>query len=94
DAALAGARAAAAGPVRPRQVLCLDQEVLDRDVPPATATGVRRLTKLLGAETALLGLDFLVGGEDWWFAGLTAVPALRPGGDLLVNRLLHALETP
>ncbi|WP_103351561.1 hypothetical protein [Amycolatopsis sp. CA-128772] len=94
DAALAGARAAVAGPVRPRQVRCLDQEVLDRDVPAATAAGVRRLTKLLGAETALLGIDFLVGDADWWFAGLTAVPALRPGGDLLVGRLLDALETP
>ncbi|MDQ7802336.1 hypothetical protein Q5425_01240 [Amycolatopsis sp. A133] len=92
DAALAGARAAAAGPVRARQVLCLDREVLDRDVPPATAAGVRRLTGLLGAATALLGIDFLVGGDDWWFAGLTALPTLRTGGDLLVDRLLRALE--
>jgi hypothetical protein len=94
DAALAAARTASAGPVRPRQVICLDQEVLDPDVPAETVAGVRRLTKLLDAGTALLGIDFLVGADGWWFAGLTAAPALRAGGDLLVDRLLQTLEAP
>jgi len=89
------AAAQAAGPAaRLRHLLCLDGALLDPEgVPASVAAGARRLAGAIGAEQALIGLDFLVGPNGWWFAGLSPLPDLRAGGPAGRERLLELLAT-
>ena len=48
----------------------------------------------LGIEQSLTGVDFVVGADDWWFAGLSPLADLRAGGTVLADRLLDLLANP
>ena len=88
---LAAASAAGAGS-HMRQVVCLDGVVVADDAPPDVRSGVARLAGSLGLDEALVGLDFVVAEDTWWFAGTTPLPELRLGGRDLVGRLLTLLH--
>jgi hypothetical protein len=60
-------------------------------VPDDVAAGVAAFTRRLGADSALLGMDFVVGARGWWFAGVGPWPDLRVGGEDLCSRLLDLL---
>lgn len=90
--ALAAAAHVAAGPrCSSARLVCLDGTVFGGDAPDEVRAGVRRFVGLVGAAEALVGVDFLVRGETWWFAGMTPWPNLRAGGVELVARLVSVL---
>lgn len=91
EAVLASARRASGPSARPVHAVCLDGTVLVPNVPARVAAGVAALCALLGARRALLGVDFLVDGDDWRFAGTSPLPDLRSGGNRLYRLLLDAL---
>lgn len=80
------ARAGAGAQVR--RLVCLDGAVLAEDVPEDQCVAIKRFTTSAGLHDALVGMDFLVAGGRWWFAGATPLPELRLGGPLLVDGLL------
>ncbi len=87
---LAAWRSAGAA-ARPQQLVVLDGGVVGGDAPTDVREGVTRLTASLGVDDALVGLEFLVSGDAWWFAGLSPLPELRSAGPTLVPRLLEVL---
>ena len=94
DALLAAAARAAGPGGRPVHLSCLDGEVVAPAAPPEVAGGVRALTAELEIRQALTGVDFVVGADTWWFAGLSPLADLRAGGAVLADRLLDLLATP
>jgi len=92
---LLGAAARAAGPgSQPVHAVCLDGVVLNVPVPPHVAAAVREFTTLIGAGEALIGLDFLVQKDIWWFAGMSPLADLRAAGKTLVDRLVALAMEP
>lgn len=75
-----------------RHLVCLDGFVVSDDAPSDVRIGVTRLASLLGLDEALVGLDFVVSEDTWWFAGMTPLPELRLGGRELTERLLTLLH--
>jgi hypothetical protein len=75
------------------QVVCLDGHDVTDASPPWVRDALPKLAALLGLEESLVGVDFVVGGGQWWFAGTTPMPDLRLGGAELYGRL-HALLGP
>jgi hypothetical protein len=73
---------------RPVHGVCLDGEILNVAVPPHVAKGVRNFAIAVGVDEALVGIDFLVQEDKWWFAGMSPVADLRVGGAPLLDRLL------
>ena len=74
-------------------VIVVNDEAVHPCAPPAVAAGCQRLAKL--ADTPLLGIGFAAGPEgQWLFAGATAVPDLRAGGEPLLDALAAALREP
>ncbi|MFF4215729.1 hypothetical protein [Streptomyces nondiastaticus] len=88
---LAAARRASGPSARPVHAVCLDGKVLAPGVPARVAAGVAALCAAIGADRSLIGVDFLVDGEDWRFAGTSPLPDLRAGGHRLYRLLLSAL---
>ena len=77
------AAARAAGPSgRGVHVVAIDGVIITPQVPDAVHVGVRRFAAAMAADRALLGVDFVVGDDGWWFAGagpladLTSHPAV------------------
>ncbi|MFC9325696.1 hypothetical protein [Kitasatospora sp. NPDC057015] len=91
DAVPAGAGRALPRPTRAVRAVCLDGHVVTPDVPPKVAAAVPALCAAVGADRALIGVDFLVDGDHWRYAGLSPLPDLRAGGDDLYRPLLTAL---
>ncbi|MER5546501.1 hypothetical protein ACWDBP_34955 [Streptomyces sp. NPDC001233] len=91
DAVLVGASRASGPAANPVHVVCLDGAVLAPAVPPHVAAGLAALCQGLGADQSLLGVNFLVSGEEWHFASTTPLPHLRSAGDALYKGLLEAL---
>jgi hypothetical protein len=95
--ALLLAAARAAGPrARPVHLVCLDgvvarSVVAGRELPEPVAAGIKAFATRMGAEEALLGVDFFAGAGGWWFAGTSPLPDLRAGGETLCQRLLALL---
>jgi hypothetical protein len=90
--ALLLAAARAAGPrARPVHLVCLDGAVVGCEPPEPVAAGIAAFAVRLGAEAALIGIDFLAGPGGWWFAGTSPLPDLRAGDDTLCQRLLALL---
>ena len=88
DIQLVAARLAAGAGSRPVSVPCVDGSPVVAGVPDDVATGIARFLALVGAAEAVVGIDFLVAGGKWWFAGMTPLPSLRDGGQAMVERLL------
>jgi hypothetical protein len=86
------AAARAAGPwARAVHLVCLDGAVPGGEPPEPIAAGIAAFAARIGADAALLGIDFLAGAGGWWFAGTSPLPDLRAGGDALCRRLLALL---
>jgi hypothetical protein len=86
------AAARAAGPqARPVHLACLDGVVAGGEPPEPVAAGLSAFATRMGAEEALLGVDFFAGDGGWWFAGTSPLPDLRAGGETLCQRLLALL---
>ena len=79
---------------RPVHVVCLDGEVVGSAVPPRVADGLREFASTIRADQALIGVDFLVAGERWWFAGMSPFADLPAAGPELVHRLLSLSLEP
>jgi hypothetical protein len=91
-AALRSAAVTAAGArAERRQVVCLDGRVLTPGIPAAVRRGSEALLPDLGMSSALVGIDFLIGRDQWWFAGTTPLPDLHASGDDVVEELLQHL---
>jgi hypothetical protein len=74
-----------------RSVLVVGSRALGPPAPPEVVAGCGRLARL--AKLAILGLDFRVAaGERWTFVSATPLPALRPGGERLLDLLARALR--
>jgi hypothetical protein len=74
-----------------QMVFVVGNQVVGQSVPLAIMSGCRRLAQL--ADTALLGIDLTETQEGLWtFSGATPCPDLRPGGELLLDALAHALR--
>jgi hypothetical protein len=87
--------ARASGPgARPCHGVCLDGEILNLAVPPHVARRVRDFTTAVGADAALVGIDFLVQDDKWWFAGMSPIADLRAGGGPLRDRLVSLAMEP
>lgn len=83
---------AAGTAAQPRHVVCLDAGVTSDVVPVDVSEAITRFLLAVGLTESVVGLDFLVAGGRWWFAGLTPMPDLRLGGHRLVGRLLEVLS--
>ena len=91
----------AAGPgARPVHAVVLDGRILDPEglarragapLPAHLTAGVEAFTTAIGAESALIGIDFVV-ADRWWFAGSTPLPDLPSAGDALVRGLVGLCE--
>ena len=89
------AAARAVGPsAQPVHAVCLDGVILNAPVPPNVAAGAREFATLIGAGEALIGVDFLVQDNIWWFAGMSPLADLRAGGATLVDRLVALAMEP
>jgi hypothetical protein len=91
DALLLAAARAAGPQARPVHLACLDGVVAGDEPPEPVAAGIRAFAARMGAEEALLGIDFFAGAGGWWFAGTSPLPDLRAGGEALCRRLLALL---
>jgi hypothetical protein len=58
--------------------------------PEAIREGCKRLSEI--SATPLLGVDFIVDSGSWTFAGVSVMPDLRLGGDLLLDALASTLN--
>jgi len=58
--------------------------------PEVIREGCKRLIEL--SATPLLGVDFIVDGASWAFAGLSVMPDLRLGGEPLLDALAATLN--
>lgn len=73
------------------KVIVVEGYPLGVQAPAEIHDGCRRLAELSG--TALLGIDFCVGpAGSWTFAGATALPDLRLGGEPLLAVLASVLR--
>ncbi|KHK99145.1 hypothetical protein LK09_03810 [Microbacterium mangrovi] len=92
-----------AGPgARLLHVVVLDGTLVDPEgvarqagapVPAGFAPGIQRLCASLGAAEALAGIDVVVTGEQWMFAGFTPLPDLPVAGGALVRALARVRES-
>ena len=90
--AIASAARCAAGPsARVVQLVCVDGVAVHDGVPADVRAGIARLASAIGARDAVIGVDMLVNGSRWWFAGMTPYPELRLGGRALIDRLTDTL---
>jgi hypothetical protein len=96
----AAVRSAAPG-ARAVHLVVLDGHLVDADgverragarMPDGFAEAVRRLASALGAGVALIGIDIVVSGGVWWFAGTTPLPDLALAGDAVVQELVGLVE--
>lgn len=72
-------------------LITVGDAVVGAPAPPAVAARAVRLAEL--AETALLGVEFVVGQDGRWvFAGAVPQPDLRLGGEALLDALALALR--
>lgn len=97
---LEGALRAAGPGARPVHAVVLDGRILDRDgvarragavLPPHLDDAVAGFAASVGADQALIGIDFVV-GERWWFGGMTPLPDLPTGGEAVVGALARLSE--
>lgn len=73
-------------------VITLGNHVFGPSLPPHISDACKALARL--AQTPLLGIELTVGqshGDRWTFAGATAMPDLRLGGEPLLNELARQL---
>jgi hypothetical protein len=78
---------------RTRQlVIVVGDRALGPPAPDHVAAGCARLSQLTGA--AILGVEFTVGDGQWIFYRATTLPALRRGGERLLDLLADALLGP
>jgi hypothetical protein len=88
----AAARATGLG-ARPVHVVCLDGDVVGPTVPADVALELHEFAATIGAAEALIGVEFLVQDDRWWFAGMTPLADLRAAPEALSDRLVAlALE--
>jgi hypothetical protein len=74
-----------------RRVIVVGRRALGPPAPAAVVAGCGRLARL--SRTAILGVDFRVSAEDQWsFASATPLPALRSGGERLLDLVAAALR--
>jgi hypothetical protein len=97
DSYRAAAAAAGVGG-RPVQLVCLDGEpVTPFRLPAELPDRIRQFTRLIDADTDLIGLDFFVAprgperADTWWYAGVTSLASLPAGGIPLVQRIILLL---
>jgi hypothetical protein len=73
-------------------LICLDGTVIADLVPAEVREAATRFLIAVDLVESLVGLDFVVAQGWWWFAGVTPLPELRPGGLTLVHRMLALFE--
>jgi hypothetical protein len=77
DGSVASAARRAAGPgATPIQVPCLDGGAIG-DVPEPVREALPAFAAAIGAGDALIGVDFVVQGDAYWFAGVTPLPRVN-----------------
>jgi hypothetical protein len=96
----AALRAAGAG-ARPVHAVVLDGRIVDPDglvaqagvaLPIGLDDAVARFSTAIGADSALIGVDFVVGRDQWWFGGTTPLADLSVAGDAIVRELTRTGE--
>ena len=91
-----------AGPTaRVLHLVVLDGRIMDGDgvehragapMPGGFAPAIARFAAAVGAVEGLIGIDVVVAGGRWWFAGMTPLPDLVFAGDALVQALVGLVE--
>jgi hypothetical protein len=90
--AIAGAAWRAAGPTATaRHVVCLDGRIVGSEAPHEVCRAVGTFARLVGAQDALIGVDFADDGRRWWYAGMTPLPRLSTAGTAIVDHLVRTL---
>jgi hypothetical protein len=78
-------------------VVVLDGRIIDpegveslagRRMPETFAESMALFAASVGASEALIGVDVVVAGERWWYAGMTPLPDLVVAGDAVVEALV------
>jgi len=83
-------RPAAAGSSPVQSLIALRGQIFGGTVPPSVAKACAKLAEQ--AETELLGIDLAIDESGQWaFAGATAAPDLRCGGQPLLERMAQIL---
>ncbi|MDQ4214740.1 hypothetical protein [Microbacterium capsulatum] len=84
------------------QLVVLDGEILNPEeiaqragtaMPRGFAASVSSFAHAVGADTALIGIDMIVGEGQWLFQGVTPLPALPAAGSFLVDGLIALAES-
>jgi hypothetical protein len=73
-----------------QQVVVLDGRAFGPVAPDSVVAGTLRLLSSIGATESLMGANFVVDDDNWWFAGLTSLPEL-PDTDAFLLELLAVL---
>ena len=96
----AAVRGAAPG-ARACHVVVLDGRIVDAEgverragarMPEGFGSAVARFATAVGAAEGLIGIDLVVAGGRWWFAGMTPLPDLMVAGEALVQDLIGLVE--
>ena len=61
-------------------------------MPEGFSSAVARFAAAVGAAEGLIGIDLVVAGSRWWFAGMTPLPDLMFAGDAVVQELIGLVE--
>ncbi|WP_315092966.1 hypothetical protein [uncultured Cellulomonas sp.] len=86
---------------RALHLVVLDGRIVDADgveqragarMPEGFSSAIARLAAAVGAAEGLIGVDVVVAGSRWWFAGMTPLPDLAYAGDALVQALVGLVE--
>ena len=82
-------------------LVVLDGRIVDADavehragarMPDGFSSAIARFAAAVGAAEGLIGIDIVVAGGRWWFAGMTPLPDLMLAGDALVQDLIGLVE--
>ena len=87
----ASTSAALGGRAVHRQVVLLDGTPFDADLDDGAAASMRVLAGRLRADSAIVGLDFVVDRGTWWFVGMTPLPEL-PATAEFAEAVVHVLD--
>jgi len=90
DPAAATAAALSGRGIR-RQVVLLDGAPFGADLNDATRLAVSAIVGRLGAQEAIVGVDFVVDRGTWWFVGMTPVPEL-PATTEFADAVIRVLD--
>lgn len=74
------------------QVTCLDTAVVGGDVPSDVRAAIARFAYNIGAEDALIGIDFVIDRGRWTYAGMTPVPSLDGVVEAVADRLIEVFR--